>query len=119
MFYSNGVSRKVELNHQHAGEQLSISKTNIIKMHSRRNFYPVTHKYIGQGDFKVYEATFELVKAWDSSYETTSYSDFSPSTNPDFYKVRDVYRKWCLNEAGDYSQSPYNQGVAYEFSQVL
>lgn len=119
VFYSNGVGREIELNHQHAGEQLSISKTNIIKMHSRRNFCPVTHKYIGQGNFKVYEATFELVKAWDSSYESTSYNDFSPSTNPDFYKVRDVYRKWCLNESGDYSQSPYNQGDAYDFSRVF
>ena len=119
VFYKNGTSRTVELNYQHAGEQISISKTNISKLHSRKDFWPVTHKYIGQGDFKVYEATFELVKAWDPADENTDYDKFSPSTNPDFYKVKDVYRKWCLNEAGNYSGEPYNQGEAFDFSKIF
>jgi len=119
VFYKPSGGRSVELNCQRAGEQLSISKTNIVRLHSRKNFWPVTHKYIGQGDFKVYEATFELVKAWDSAGEDTDYDKFSPSTNPNFYQVKDVYRKWCLNEAGDYSDAPYNQGDAFDFSKVF
>ena len=119
VFYRNGAGRAVELNCQKHGEQLSISKTNIAKLSSTRNFWPVTHKYVGQGDFKVYEATFELTKAWDGSDEDTEYGKFSPSTNPEFYKVKDVYRKWCLNEAGDYSGSPYNQGEAFDFSKIF
>lgn len=119
VFYRPGRDRAVELNCQRPGEQLSISKTNIARLHSRKNFWPVTHKYIGQGDFKIYEATFELVKAWDSSDEDTDYDKFSPSTNPDFVRVKDVYRKWCLNEAGDYSGSPYNQGQAFDFSRIF
>jgi hypothetical protein len=118
-FYKPGTGRKVELNCQQTGEQLSISKTNIAVMHSRKNFWPVTHKYIGQGDFKVAEATFDLIKAWDSSLEDISYDKFSPSTNSDFYLVKAVYRKWCLNEAGDYSGSPYNQGDAFNFSKIF
>jgi len=118
-FYKPGTGRKVELNCQQTGEQLSISKTNIAAMHSRKNFWPVTHRYIGQGDFKVAEATFDLVKAWDSSLEDISYDKFSPSTNSDFYQVKDVYRKWCLNEAGDYSEAPYNQGEAFDFSRIF
>ena len=109
VFYKPGKGKAVELNCQRAKEQFSISKTNIANLSSRRNFWPITHKYIGQGDFKVYEATFELVKAWEPAGEHTDYDKFSPSTNPDFYQVKDVYRKWCLNEAGDYSGSPYNQ----------
>lgn len=35
------------------------------------------------------------------------------------YQVKDVYRKWCLNEAGDYSGQPYNQGSAFDFSKVF
>jgi len=119
VFYQNGIGGQVELNCQRAGENLSMSKSDIATLHGRRNFYPVTHRYIGQGDFKVFEATFELVKAWDSSLESTNYYQFSPSTNPDFYQVRDVYRKWCLNEAGDYSGPPYNRGEAFDFSRIF
>jgi len=119
VFYKGGTGRTVELNCQPYCEQLSVSKTNIARLHSKRNFWPVTHKYIGQGDFKVYEATFELVKAWDGSREDTDYDKFSPSTNSNFYQVKDVYRKWCLNEAGDYSAAPYNQGNAFDFSKIF
>lgn len=119
VFYRNGAGRVVELNSQPSRERLSISKTNIAGLNSVKNFWPVTHRYIGQGDFKVYEASFELVKAWDPSLEDTDYDEFSPSTNPTFYQVKDVYRKWCLNEAGDYSEQPYNQGDAFDFSKVF
>ena len=118
-FYRTGKGRKVELNCQQAGEKLNISKTNIAALHSKKNFWPVTHRYIGQGDFKVLEATFELIKAWDSGLEDTDYDKFSPSTNFDFYQVKDVYRKWCLNEAGDYSGQPYNQGDTFDFSEIF
>lgn len=119
VFYRPGRAREVELNCQYAKEQLSISKTNIATLHSKKNFWPVTHRYTGLGDFKVYEATFDLVKAWDPALEDTDYDKFSPSTNQDFYQVKDVYRKWCLNEAGDYSSDPYNQGEAFDFLQVF
>jgi len=119
VFYKSGTGRTVELNCQPRGEQLSISKTNITALNSQKNFWPVTHRYVGQGDFKLYEATFELIKAWDPSGEDTDYDKFSPSTNPDFYQVKDVYRKWCLNEGGDYSGAPYNQGDAFDFSGIF
>ena len=72
-----------------------------------------------QGDYKVFEATFELVKGWDSSLEGTDYDKFSPSSNPDFFKVKDVYRKWVLNEAGDYTGAPFNQPEAFDFSHIF
>lgn len=119
VFYKTDTGRNIELNCQRAGEQFSISKTNIATLKSNRSFWPITHKYIGQGDFKVYEATFELTKAWDPNLEDTDYDKFSPSTNPDFYQVKDVYRKWCLNEAGQYSDAPYNQGDPFDFSKIF
>ena len=119
VFYKPGTGRAVELNCQHSGDQLSISKTDIAELRSRKNFWPITHRYLGRGDFKVYEATFALVKAWDTGLEDTDYDKVSPSTNPDFYQVRDVYRKWCLNEAGQYSGAPYNQGDAFDFSRIF
>jgi hypothetical protein len=119
VFYKSDAGRTIELNCQRRGERFSISKTNIARLHSRKNFWPVTHKYISQGDIKVYEATFVLVKAWDPIGEDTNYDKFSPSTNADFYQVKDVYRKWCLNEAGDYSSEPFNCGNAFDFSKVF
>ncbi len=119
VFYRADTGRVVELNCQPAGQQLGISKTNIAQLHSRKKFWPVTHKYIGQGDFKIYEATFELIKAWDPGLEQNDYDNFSPSTNPNFCMTKDVYRKWCLNEAGQYSGPPYNQSDAFDFSQIF
>lgn len=119
VFYKIGTSRTIELNCQPSDEQLSLSKTNIACLKSNKNRYPLTHKYIGQGDFKIYEATFDLIKAWDAGLEGTNYDTFSPSTNPDFYQVKDVYRKWCLNETGQYSDEPYNQGDVFDFTKIF
>ncbi len=118
VFYKNETGRKVQVNMPISG-QINISKTNVVSLHSKKNFQPVTHRFIGQGDFKVYEATFELVKSWDSSFESNIIDDYSPSTNPYFYQVRDVFRKWSLNEAGDYSCEPYNRGEVFDFSLIF
>ena len=119
VFYRSGEGSKVELNCQRAGEQVSISRTNVWQLQSRRDYWPVTHRYIGCGDFKVYEATFDLVKAWDPGLEGGPQSDYSPVSNSDFDDVRDVYRKWCLNEAGDYTGSPYSHGEAFDFAKIF
>jgi hypothetical protein len=108
VFYRNGGTRCVELNAQPAGQSLSVSRANIAAFQSTRYFHPVTHRTIGQGDFKVYEATFELVKAWDPDLESSDYATFSASTNSEFSAVKDVYRKWCLNETGDYAAPPFD-----------
>ena len=119
VFHASGTGRVVELDCQPAGQQLSISKTNIAALHSSKNLWPVTHRYVAQGDVKVYEATFDLAKAWDESLEDIDYDKFSPLTNPDFHEVKDVYRKWSLNEAGQYSLAPYSRGDAFDFSKIF
>ncbi len=119
VFYRNGHGRTVELNGQPTGQPLCLSHTNVAALHSQRGFYPVAHRHIGQGDFKVYEATFDLVKAWDPALEGSDVATFSPLTNPQFHQVRDVYRKWCLNEAGDYTAAPYARGAPFEFSAIF
>lgn len=118
VFYRQGKGRSVELNCQRDGERLSVSGTDVSEFYSKR--HPVvTHRYIGQGDVKRFEATFELVRGWDSALEETDYDKFSPSSNPQFIEVKDVYRRWVLNEAGDYSVPPYNQGDAFDFSGIF
>ena len=119
VFFKPQNCREMELNCQWPGEKLDISKTSIVEMTGRKSFSPVTHRYVVQGDYKIYEATFELAKAWNPALEENNYDRYSPVTNENFNQVRDVYRKWCLNEAGDYSQSPYNQGTAFDFSKIF
>jgi hypothetical protein len=119
VFYRKGKGRSVELNLQQAGTRLSVSKTNIWKARGRQNFWPVTHRHTGEGDYRVFEATFNLVKGWRWLDEDIDYEKFSPATNPEFHKVRDVWRKWCLNETGEYTGEPFNQGPAYDFSPVF
>jgi hypothetical protein len=119
VFYKSETGRTIELDCQKKGSLLNPSRTNIAGVSSRKNFWPVTHKYIGMGDFKIFEATFNLTLGWDSSFESGNYNKYCPSTNPDFYQVRDVFRKWILNEAGDYSGPPYNRGDAFDFSRIF
>jgi hypothetical protein len=92
--------------------------TNIYKLNSSRDLWPVTHRYIGWGDYKKFEATFDLIKAWDSSQQGQPRADHS-TTSGNFEPLRDVYRKWCLNEAGDYTDVPYSQGDTFDFTQVF
>ncbi len=118
IFYKPGTGRTVELNCQWQGEKLNISQTNIAQV-TRKQTPAVTSRYIVQGDYKIFEATFNLVKGWNPEIETTTYDSYSPNTNENFNDVRDVYRKWVLNEAGDYTASPYSQGSAFDFSAIF
>lgn len=118
VFYRPGFGAKVELNCQKAPESLTITKTNVTELESKRSFWPVTHRYIGMGDFKLFEATFDLVKAWDGSFEGGSQASYSRLAGG-FDQVRNVYRRWCLNEAGDYTDPPYDQGEAFDLSFVF
>jgi len=117
-FYKPGQGRTIELNCQREGEVLKPGGTEVAEVYSRRH-RSRTHRYIGLGDYKVYEATFDLKAGWDGALWDTDYDKFSPSTNPEFYKVRDVFRKWVLNEAGDYSGSPFDLGEAFDFSPIF
>lgn len=118
VFFKPKLCRQVELNCQWQGERIDISKTNIAEVNRKRKL-PITNRYIASGDYKIYEATFELVKGWNPALESNDYDRYSPITNDNFNDVRDVYRKWILNEGGDYSLSPYNQGQTFDFSKIF
>lgn len=119
VFLKQTPARKIRLSAQKQGEIISISKTSAARIISEKTYRPITNRYIAYGESKQYESTFELVKAWDSSLEDDDYELFCPSTNPDFVGVRDVYRCWSLNEAGWYSDAPYNRGDAFDFSKIF
>jgi hypothetical protein len=119
VFYKPGQDRCVELNHQYEGGTFDISRTNIISVESERNRWPITDRFIVQGDFKKYESTLGLIKAWDDSLEGKAQGEYGQSTSSDFDSVKDVHRKWCLNEAGDYADEPYDLGKVFEGQKYL
>lgn len=118
-FYRWGQGNKVFLRHQQAGEQLDLTWTNVVSCHIETAQPRRTIRAVGLGDYQRFEATFELVGGWDPSLEVNDYDLYSPLTNDNFIEVRDVFRKWVLNEAGDYSGPPYNRGLSYDLSKVF
>jgi len=122
-----GVSRRLEIRrpdrapaawlvHQRPGSRYDPAATSFSALAVRMHFDAAPRRYVARGDRKLYESTFDLAKGWDDSLATYTPEDFSPTTNPDFAAVHDVFRKWVLNEAGDYSDTPYNRGLAWDFS---
>ena len=127
---AEGVGRRLELwfpgrapggwlSHQAVGEGFDSRATQFAGLAVRMEFESAPRRYVARGDRKVYESTFDLVAGWDDALASYDPDDFSPSRNPNFDAVRDVFRKWVLNEAGEYSESPYNRGPAPDLSALF
>jgi len=117
-FGRRGRGRVLSIQHQRAGEALDLTRTNVWECHLRRQ-HRTTLRVVGHGGIQRFEATFDLVQGWDPALEANNYDLYSPDTNADFVVVREVFRKWVLNEAGDYSEPPFQQGPAYDLSKVF
>lgn len=61
-----------------------------------------------RGDIKRYECTLPLQPCWDVARAGGDYRQYVRHLSADWPAVAEVYRKWALNEAGQYSASPYN-----------
>ncbi|MCE5186085.1 MAG: hypothetical protein LLF76_08175 [Planctomycetaceae bacterium] len=100
---------------------------------------PTISRPYGLGASDLFEATFELVPAWkdddlvpdtDDLYQRESDLQ-QPDADPEQYSfyqkyhvsgslfMRDVGRKWALNESGKYTDAlTYNRGVRFDFNTV-
>ncbi len=105
--------------HQPPGRVYDPSRTHFAAMAVRMDFAAAPRRYVARGDGRLYESTFDLVAGWDDALATGDPDDVSPRTNPDYDQVRDVYRKWVLNEDGTYTASPYERGPAPDFSALF
>jgi len=103
-------ARCVSLAHQRVGEVFRSSATHFSGLGARVHFAAAPRRYVARGGPKRFESTFDLVAGWDDALASYDPDEFSPSANPDFDAVRDVFRKGVLNEAGEYSAEPYNRG---------
>jgi len=127
---AGAVSRRLELwrpdrepagwlSHQPPGRVYDPAKTHFSALEVRMDFAAAPRRYVARGDGRLYESTFDLVAGWDDALATSDPDDFSPGTNPDFDAVRDVFRKWVLNEDGTYSDPPYDRGEPPDLSALF
>lgn len=121
--HENGVSRRLEilmpdgapacwLAHQRLGGRFDPAATQFSDMAATMRFETAPRRYAARGDRKVYESTFELVKGWAASLGSNNPEELNPSQNPNFDGVRDLFRKWVLNESGEYTEGQYYSGPA-------
>jgi hypothetical protein len=128
--HETGVSRRLEiftpdrapacqLAHQDVGRRFDPAATQFSDLAIAMRFETAPRRYAARGDRKVYESTFELMRGWWESLGSYNPEEFNPSQNPNFDAVRDVFRKWVLNESGEYTESPFNSGAAADLGTVF
>jgi len=125
-----GVSRRLELwlpaktqtvwlSHQPVGETYASGRTQFRAINVAMHFESAPRRYVARGDRGLFESTFDLVPGWNDALAYGAADTYSPSTNAGFDTVRDVFRKWVLNEAGEYSAAPYSRGAAPDLSALF
>lgn len=74
-----------------------------------------------RGDYRLYEATFELVPAWNQADDGLSENQLMLGHVDHLPRYADSHRKWVLNEAGDYNGFVRNNRPlqAYDFKPVF
>jgi len=105
--------------HQPPGRVYDPAQTDFAALEVRMDFAAAPRRYVARGDSRFHESTFDLVAGWDDALATSDPDDFSPRTNADFDGVRDVFRKWVVNEDGTYSDPPYSRGEPPDFSALF
>lgn len=117
--YSRAEGRKRQLKHQKPGARLDLGKTNLEGL---RLVADVAGKACNAvrivGAPIVVEGTFYLKPAWDPLLDELlpdqlTKNDDGWFDNPAY---ADVWRKWVLNEAGDYCGPPTNYDDPHDFS---
>jgi hypothetical protein len=115
-FYRRGQGRQIFLHHQKPGRVLDTTRTNLVSCRLKIDRAGTSIQAIGRGALKRFEGTFDLVEGWDQSQEMENYELYSPVTNDEFADYRDVFRKYVLNETGEYGDQFYGEGEAYDLS---
>lgn len=86
---------------QDAGPELDLSKTNMMRYDGTMNVADLANHVVVQGDFIEREITVELYRAWPESKDSMFAQDLKKSVVTEANRF--VWRKWVLNEGGDYT----------------
>lgn len=109
IFYRPGrTGRRRAISLQRAGETLDSERSNLWKGRIAFNRRPARQPVSIIGDLKRYESTFTLKKGWDPALESYHYRDFIRDESADWPVMSDVFRKWVLNESGQYCDELHN-----------
>jgi hypothetical protein len=119
VFVGRGFGRTVSLYHQMPGETFTLARTAMASADVSIEWADAPAVLEVSGDVKLYETTFDLKPGWDPALEGQEREAYRRSDNVDFAANADVYRKWVLNEAGDYTGEPVDAGEAHDFSALF
>lgn len=90
---------------QRVGETVDHTQSNVAQADIEFDVSAGYNHVIGMGGFDEVECTVELKHGWDSYDDTLRLTpELLMTTATNFQAKRNVWRKWVLNEAGDYSQ---------------
>lgn len=93
----------VTVTHQRNGEELDVALTNVETAGLTFDISTLANEVTVKGGFGEYEVTAELARAWAAADDPTAGAgDELSQDHPAFDTLRNVLRKWVLNEAGDY-----------------
>lgn len=112
-------SRQGFVGMQMPGEMLNTSKTNTSDFEVEYDLAEMYNQITGLGGFVEIEETYELKRAWSEEDDALSGDpDKLLRTDEDFNENRDVWRKWVLNEAGDYNGLREEIKKAHDFKDL-
>jgi hypothetical protein len=105
-FFKKGSSGTVvTVDHQRYGATLNAGgeRTNVEVSGVQFNTAGLANDVMVRGGFGEYEITVELLRSWPTADDPAAgVGDEYDKEHADFDDVRNVMRKWVLNEAGDY-----------------
>lgn len=105
-FFARGQGPPRMLRLQEPGSALDMTQSNVesnqLKADVADRAFNIVRVY---GEYKLHEFTAELVKGWDPAYDNASDGDLQKHSNAWalIQEKENVWRKWVLNEAGDYN----------------
>lgn len=119
-----GIERKLNL--QRPGQALIPAKTNTESCELAVGMESIINEVRILGNFALYEATFELKRAWPKDKDNLNRAtDLRMDSkewkeHPEYHRV---WRDWVLNEANDYfrvrdERAPFNFAEIFEFPTV-
>jgi hypothetical protein len=100
-FFRRGQGQAIELRLQRLGEQFDFRRTDLDRLGISTQLAALANKVTVRGGFPRIEATFGLLPGWPGSEDDHDLADLEPG-EPGAQQHPEVFRKWILNEAGDY-----------------
>jgi hypothetical protein len=116
-----GKGPKKTLRLQSPGEVLDLKKTNLESSNLACGNQSLINRVVALGDFKLYESTWELKRAWSAEHDDLTTDELSQesldwATHPERHRV---WRDWVLNEAGDLIGVREGVKTPYDFKPIF